>query len=197
MRLGARHQRAHRPMCPRRRWRADRRKSRYGFAAERRGLPTCGTPPGATPLISNGDLGECGPIGMRIYTGSAAKVTRSGTPSDSIGVMPFSGGWRRPSRPWRRHAGRASRKWTLWCAGDTSPGIGTWPPPIRPASGMMWWGARHGRVVTRAVRSAGAGGDALDVRGLDGFGQGHLWQDGGQPPCQHRCPRPRGPSSRT
>jgi hypothetical protein len=28
----------------------------------------------------------------------------------------------------------------------------TWPPPIRPASAMVWW-AQHGRVVTRAVRS--------------------------------------------
>jgi hypothetical protein len=28
-----------------------------------------------------------------------------------------------------------------------------WPPPISPASEMVWWGARHGRVVTHAVRS--------------------------------------------
>jgi hypothetical protein len=26
-------------------------------------------------------------------------------------------------------------------------------PPISPASEMVWWGARHGRVVTNAVRS--------------------------------------------
>ena len=56
-------------------------------------------------------------------------------------------------KTWRRHAGRASRKRTPWCASDTSPGIGTWPPPISPASEMVWWGARHGRVVTNAVRS--------------------------------------------
>ena len=31
-------------------------------------------------------------------------------------------------------------------------GIGTWPPPISPASEMVWWGARNGRVVTNAVR---------------------------------------------
>jgi hypothetical protein len=36
---------------------------------------------------------------------------------------------------------------------DTPPGIGTWPPPIRPASETGWCGAWHGRVVTRAVRS--------------------------------------------
>jgi hypothetical protein len=35
----------------------------------------------------------------------------------------------------------------------TPPGVGPWPPPIRPASEMVWWGARHGRVVTNAVRS--------------------------------------------
>jgi hypothetical protein len=33
------------------------------------------------------------------------------------------------------------------------PGIGTWPPPIRPTSERVWWGARQGRVVTRAVRA--------------------------------------------
>jgi hypothetical protein len=27
------------------------------------------------------------------------------------------------------------------------------PPPISPASEMVWWGARNGRVVTNAVRS--------------------------------------------
>ena len=29
---------------------------------------------------------------------------------------------------------RASRQSTPWCASDTSPGSGTWPPPIRPTS---------------------------------------------------------------
>lgn len=32
-------------------------------------------------------------------------------------------------------------------------GVSIWPPPIRPSSAMVWWGTRHGRVVTRAVRS--------------------------------------------
>jgi hypothetical protein len=40
----------------------------------------------------------------------------------------------------------------LW-ASDTSPGIGTWPPPISPTSEVVGWGARHGRVVTKAVGS--------------------------------------------
>ncbi len=39
-----------------------------------------------------------------------------------------------------------------WWASDPAPGIGTWPPPISPTSAMGWWGARHGRVVTTAVR---------------------------------------------
>jgi hypothetical protein len=56
-------------------------------------------------------------------------------------------------KTWRRHAGRVSRQRTPWGVSDTSPGIGTWPPPISPASEMGWWGARHGRVVTHAVRS--------------------------------------------
>jgi hypothetical protein len=41
----------------------------------------------------------------------------------------------------------------LWCPSDRLPGIGMWPPPISPASEMVWWGARNGRVVTKAVRS--------------------------------------------
>jgi hypothetical protein len=68
-------------------------------------------------------------------------------------MMPFSSGSRHTFRTWRRHSGHASKQSTPWCASDTSPGIGTWPPPISPASEMGWWGARHGRVVTTAVRS--------------------------------------------
>jgi hypothetical protein len=70
-----------------------------------------------------------------------------------------------------------------------SPGIGTWPPPISPASEMVWWGARHGRVVTYAVRAPKAG-DTVDARGLNGLGEGHRRQDGGEPPGQHRLARP-------
>src|SRR5262245_28758982 len=54
---------------------------------------------------------------------------------------------------WRRHSGHSSKKSTPWWASDTSPGIGTWPLPISPASEMVWWGARNGRVVTNAVRA--------------------------------------------
>jgi hypothetical protein len=32
---------------------------------------------------------------------------------------------------------------------------GTCPPPISPTAEIVWWGARNGRVVTKAVRSPG------------------------------------------
>jgi hypothetical protein len=40
-------------------------------------------------------------------------------------------------------------------------------------------------------RIASAAGDALEVRGLEGVGQAHRGQDGGQPPRQHRRPHPK------
>src|SRR6266850_496067 len=72
-----------------------------------------------------------------------------------------------------------------WCASETSPGIGTWPPPISPASEMVGWGTRHGRVVTNAVRSPGEDRDTMDARGLNGLGEGHRRQDGSRPARSH------------
>jgi hypothetical protein len=43
---------------------------------------------------------------------------------------------------------------------------------------------------------AGEPGDAVNARGLDGLGQGHLRQDGGEPVRQHRLARAGGPSIR-
>jgi hypothetical protein len=77
----------------------------------------------------------------------------SAHPRNYMLVRLSSSGCRKTSKTWRRNSGSSSRKSILWCASDTSPGIGTWPPPISPASEMVWWGARHGRVVTNAVRS--------------------------------------------
>jgi hypothetical protein len=37
---------------------------------------------------------------------------------------------------------------------------------------------------------AGEAGAAMDARDLDGFGEGHIRQDGGEPPGRHRLPRP-------
>jgi hypothetical protein len=53
-------------------------------------------------------------------------------------------------------------------------------------------------VMGRATRTrghqgdAGAGeaGDAMSVRGPEGLGEGHPWQEGGEPPGQHRRVRP-------
>jgi hypothetical protein len=67
-------------------------------------------------------------------------------------MMLFSSGCRKTSKTWRRRSCRASSKRTPWCAADTSLGIGSGPPPISPASEMVWWGARHGREVTNAMR---------------------------------------------
>jgi hypothetical protein len=58
-------------------------------------------------------------------------------------VMLFSIGWRKTSRTWRRNSGNASRKSTPLWASDTSPGIGTWHPPIRPTSAIVRWRACH------------------------------------------------------
>lgn len=55
-----------------------------------------------------------------------------GHPRDCILVTPSAIGWRKTSGTWRRNSGRSSRKRTPWWASDTSPGIGTWPPPISP-----------------------------------------------------------------
>jgi hypothetical protein len=42
----------------------------------------------------------------------------------------------------------------------------------------------------RAV--AGEASDAVHAGGIEGIGEGHLWQDGGEPARPHRLPRPGG-----
>ena len=56
---------------------------------------------------------------------------------------------------------------------------------------MVWWGATG---ASRHQRGAVAGEacDTVDTRDLNGFGEGHRRQDGGEPPGQHRRARPRG-----
>ena len=63
--------------------------------------------------------------------------------------------------------------------------------PNQPSSGdRIGLGATWtGRDPRRAV--AGEASDAMDARGLNGFGEGHGRQDGGEPPRQHRFTRPR------
>jgi hypothetical protein len=53
------------------------------------------------------------------------------------------------------------------------------------------------RSATRARRDEGGAvvgeaGDAVNTRGLDGFSQGHIRQDGGESAVQHRLSGPRG-----
>jgi hypothetical protein len=65
------------------------------------------------------------------------------------------------------------------------------PDQSHLGDGVMW-GAARPRGDDRGA-SAGAAGDAMDARGLEGFGEAHRGQDGGQPARQHRLARPRGP----
>ncbi|MEY5014481.1 MAG: hypothetical protein RIS92_839 [Verrucomicrobiota bacterium] len=46
----------------------------------------------------------------------------------------------------RLNSGNSSRNRTPLCARLTSPGDGIAEPPRRPASEMVWWGDRKGRV---------------------------------------------------
>lgn len=65
--------------------------------------------------------------------------------------MLFSSGWRKTSRLWRWHSGRSSTNRMPWCARDTSAGMGSWSPPFKPTSEMVWWGVQHGLAVTNTM----------------------------------------------
>jgi hypothetical protein len=69
---------------------------------------------------------------------------------------------------------------TPWWASDTSPGMGTWPPPDQPdiGDGVMRRAARARRDHRRA--GPGEAGDTMDTRGLEGLGEGHRRQHGGE-----------------
>src|SRR5262245_10773328 len=56
--------------------------------------------------------------------------------------------------------------------------------------GVMGGATRASRHQRGAV--AREAGDTMDAGGLDGFGQGHCRQDGGESPGQHRLASPRG-----
>jgi hypothetical protein len=131
------------------------------------------------------------PSGSRPVRRALSARRGRGRAGDWMLVTPSSSGWRKTSRTWRRHSGHASKKRTPWWASATSPGIGTWPPLIRPTSEMLWWGARHGRVGDQCRAVAGEAGDAVNTRGLDGLREGHRRQDGRESAGQHRRARPR------
>jgi hypothetical protein len=62
----------------------------------------------------------------------------------------------------------------------------------RVVRGAKWAAGDHSGAVT------GEAGDAMDVGGLEGFGQAHRRRDGGEPAGQPRLPRPGwAPMSRT
>ena len=61
------------------------------------------------------------------------------------------------------------------------------PRRLSPAfSDRMVQGATRARHDARHAVT-GAAGDAMDARGVDGFWEGHLRQDGGEPARQHGC----------
>src|SRR5437016_4128721 len=66
----------------------------------------------------------------------------------AIVTTPSSIGWRSTSSTFLRNSGSSSRNSTPPCARLTSPGGGYDPPPINPASEIVWCGARNGRRAT-------------------------------------------------
>jgi hypothetical protein len=66
----------------------------------------------------------------------------------AIVTMPSSSGCRSTSSTLRGNSGSSSRNSSPLCASETSPGRGIMPPPISPASEMVWCGERNGRCVT-------------------------------------------------
>ena len=99
---------------------------------------------------------------------------------------PSSSGWRSISSTSRGNSGNSSRNSTPLCARLTSPGRGMpEPPPISPASEMVWCGARNGRCVQQSGAARQQARDAVDLGGLDGFVEGERRQDAGEPFRQH------------
>ena len=85
---------------------------------------------------------------------AAASMKRAGNVSDiearAIHTLPSSRGCRMTSSTLRGNSGSSSRNKTPLCARETSPGRGMIPPPIRPASEIVWCGAR--KVARRPAR---------------------------------------------
>jgi hypothetical protein len=63
-----------------------------------------------------------------------------------IVTVPSSSGCLSTSSVRRLNSGSSSKKSTPLCANEISPGIGIDRPPMRPASEIVWCGARKGRV---------------------------------------------------
>src|SRR6185312_12619155 len=72
---------------------------------------------------------------------AAASMNRAGKVSDmearAMETVPSSSGWRITSSTLRGNSGNSSRNSTPLWARETSPGRGTMPPPIKPASEIV------------------------------------------------------------
>ena len=89
---------------------------------------------------------------------AAASIKRAGKVSDMAALAmvtwPSSSGWRITSSTLRGNSGSSSRNSTPLCESETSPGRGMIPPPISPASEIVWCGARNGRVLTNPAAAS-------------------------------------------
>ena len=64
---------------------------------------------------------------------------------------------------------------------------------MRPASEMVWCGARKGRVATRGLAYGQDAGDRMDLGGGECLLQGGWREDRGQAAGEHGLARPRRP----
>src|SRR5262245_22866167 len=82
---------------------------------------------------------------------AAASMNRDGNVNDIearlIVTLPSSSGCLNTSSTFLSNSGSSSKNNNPLCASDTSPGLGIAPPPIKPASEIVWCGDRKGRVL--------------------------------------------------
>jgi hypothetical protein len=112
---------------------------------------------------------------------NAREIVSIRHPPRAVGARPQGhGGGTRAMHPGRaRHCGPATR--------HPASARG----PRRSAPHPRWCGGgaeRAGRDPRRPV--PGKASDAMDAGGVEGFGEGHGWQNGGEPPGQHGRARP-------
>src|SRR5262245_38769525 len=71
------------------------------------------------------------------HAANVAKTLRSGTPAKLYKYETLLEGLAEDLQDVAATFRSASSNRTPWCAHETSPGIGMWPPPISPASEMV------------------------------------------------------------
>lgn len=89
--------------------------------------------------------------GFIAETSMKSAGNRSDCEALAMVTWPSSRGCRKTSRTLRLNSGSSSRKSTPLWARETSPGLGICPPPISPASEMVWCGALKGLAVMRLL----------------------------------------------